>query len=1184
MKKHTTILVVALGTLLVTALIWSRQSTPTPPPIEASSTSHLAPPHEIISAYTYGEISRTSAIQVRFADNVIPTEQVGTDVTEPPFEFSPKINGTAKWKNTRTLEFVPQDFLPSGELYEAKLDLEMVQDSLPQAFGAFKFHFHTRPQRLSVEITSAKVIDPEAFAWQRIEGRIKTLDAESAESIEKIFSARLKRKDLTINWDHQADEYMHAFVIDSVPRSTKQEEVLLAWNGKPAGISVKGEERITISPVGHFKHTETRVFNYPEQYIILEFSDPLAPQQNLKGLVEIGQKQPRFVIAGNQVKVYPKHRLRGAYALKVSPGIKNAAGERLKESQSIAVQFEEDLPKLRWIGKGVIMPRSQKMPLVFESMGIKKVDVRVIKIFEKNIPQFLQVNQLDEHEELKRVGKQVARKTITFDSKLNLESWTRHSLELSQLIEPDPGAIYEVALAFRRSYTFQECEEDETEDRDLLELPKNWDTYTVGSESSGWDYYYYSYDDRENPCHRAFYNKNLVIKRNVLASDLGLIAKQSPDETLITVTDLKTTEALSNVNVEIFDYQLQSIARSTTNEEGQARPAITRKPYLLVAQQGNQRGYLRLDDASALSLSRFDVQGATYEKGVKGYIYGERGVWRPGDEMYLTFMLEDEKKQLPPNHPVQFTLKDPQGQEVYRTVETEGLNGVYAFPVSTEPSAPTGNYQAEVKVGGADFRRTIKVETIVPNRLKLNLDFGVDQLTRQTANLQPELEVKWLHGAIAKNLDAEVGVTLSPTTTKFKTYQDFEFDDPVRKFGSEEMVLFDGKLDDLGKAKIPVKLKTNRAAPGMLMGNFRTKAFEPGGNFSTDRFSIPYHPYEVYAGVKVPKGDAARNMLLTDKDHPIQIVTVDTEGKLVSRNNVKVSLYKLKWRWWFDKSHDDVANYEGKVETEALQSEYIETVNGEGTWNLRVNYPQWGRYLIRVEDESGHATGKVVYIDWPGWAGRAQQGEGGGANLLSFTSDKPAYEVGETVTLNIPTGFEGRAMVSIESGSRVLETYWVDAQKGMTQMQFTTTPEMAPNVYAHITLLQPHAQTQNDLPIRLYGVIPIPVKDPTTYLEPEIRMAEVLEPNAPFKVNVSEATGKPMTYTLAVVDEGLLDLTRFKTPSPHSEFYRREGLTVKTWDLFDKVLGAYGGRNKESLKYRRRCRWRRPGWQQAKPL
>lgn len=50
-----------------------------------------------------------------------------------------------------------------------------------------------------------------------------------------------------------------------------------------------------------------------------------------------------------------------------------------------------------------------------------------------------------------------------------------------------------------------------------------------------------------------------------------------------------------------------------------------------------------------------------------------------------------------------------------------------------------------------------------------------------------------------------------------------------------------------------------------------------------------------------------------------------------------------------------------------------------------------------------------------------------------------------------------------------------------------------------------------------------------------------------------------MTYTLAIVDDGLLDLTNFKTPDPWNDFYAREALGIRTWDMYDDVLGAYTG-------------------------
>ena len=145
---------------------------------------------------------------------------------------------------------------------------------------------------------------------------------------------------------------------------------------------------------------------------------------------------------------------------------------------------------------------------------------------------------------------------------------------------------------------------------------------------------------------------------------------------------------------------------------------LSKKPFLLVAKNNNERGYLKLDDGNSLSLSMFDVSGQQIKKGIKGYIYGERGVWRPGDSLYLSFILEDKENLLPEDQPVVFELFGPDNQLRQRKVRTHGLNGFYDFRTATESNDKTGNWRAQVSVGGSIFSKLVKVETVKPNRLK----------------------------------------------------------------------------------------------------------------------------------------------------------------------------------------------------------------------------------------------------------------------------------------------------------------------------------------------------------------------------------------------------------------------------------------------------------------------------------
>ncbi|MBA4056903.1 MAG: hypothetical protein C0490_19470, partial [Marivirga sp.] len=587
----------------------------------------------------------------------------------------------------------------------------------------------------------------------------------------------------------------------------------------------------------------------------------------------------------------------------------------------------------------------------FEAVNLKSVDVEVIKIFEKNVIQFFQVNDYEGGAELRRVGKPVLKKTVPLENSgvTDLGKWNRFTLDLAKLINAEPGAIYQVRIGFKKSYLAYPCEggEESASSTGMISLaPEDWEQQDEGEESN-WDsyeeYYYnedYDWEQRDNPCHNSYYTGNRNIKKNILASDLGLLAKRGSDgNTVVFVNDLKTTQPLSGVLLELYDYQQQLIGSGSSGTDGKAVMMTKETPFLLLAKTGAQRGYLKLPDGESLSISNFDVGGDHVDKGLKGFLYGERGVWRPGDSLYMTFMLEDKLKLLPPTHPVVFELQNPQGQVTSRIVRANGENGFYRFATATSADAPTGNWNAHVKVGGAEFTQLVKIETVKPNRLKINLNFGVDKLTAGNSNVSGDLQVNWLHGAPGRNLKAEFEVLLTKAETKFQRYPDYIFDDPSREFTSEAQTIFEGSTDDEGHATVNATLETSESAPGMLNAVFRGKAFEESGNFSIDRFTIPYYPYPSFTGIRLPLGDKARGMLLTDTTHRVDVVTVDADGNAVSRDRIEMSIYKLEWRWWFNSEGQD-ANFMSSSFSQPIAQGVTKTVNGKGNWDFKIKYPE----------------------------------------------------------------------------------------------------------------------------------------------------------------------------------------------------------------------------------------------------
>lgn len=428
------------------------------------------------------------------------------------------------------------------------------------------------------------------------------------------------------------------------------------------------------------------------------------------------------------------------------------------------------------------------------------------------------------------------------------------------------------------------------------------------------------------------------------------------------------------------------------------------------------------------------------------------------------------------------------------------------------------------------------------------------------------IDVKWLHGAVAPGVRTTVNMSLRKTRSGFKGFEKYTFENPATYFWADERNILDKELDIQGKGRFTFELPASTNAPGVMDAIFLVRAFEKGGDFSTDVFTKQFSPYERYVGIHMPDGGDYHEMLETDQDHRVEIACVDWKGNPMNCPDLQVRVYRIAWRWWWSSGEEDLAYYVGSHDAEIIYEGKANALNGKGSFNLRINYPEWGRYLILVKDaDGGHQAGLPVYFDWPSYVNRSGRPNPAGATMLTFSADKEKYKTGDKAVISFPATEGSRALVSIESGSKVIASQWKICRNTEETFELEISEGMAPNVYVYLSVIQPHKQTVNDLPIRMYGVIPLMIEDPSTLLNPVISMPEELKPEENFMVKVSEKEGKPMTFTLAIVDEGLLDLTRFKTPDPHSVFYAREALGVKTWDMYDLVLGAYGGRLEKVL-------------------
>jgi alpha-2-macroglobulin len=1114
-----------------------------------------------VTNFTSGLVSVKSDIRVVLAfdhDEWKADEELSSSI----LEISPKTKGKLVALSQNVVAFIPENELEQDTEYRVTLNLDKLTE-VPKELSEFNFSFKTLKQDFIIYTQDLQSYSKD---WQYLNARLTSNDEMDIETAKELVSVVQNGKELAVKFDLQMSTTRDfLFVIDSIRREVEDSEITLKWDGTSHGIDTKGEQQFEIPGKSNFKILQMEVEDSEEQTLVINFTDPIQTGQNLKGLVQVqGVNTLRFLTQGNVLKVFFNETLDGELEVSVFQGITSVDGYKMKTDFSEKVSFSQLKPGIRFTKNGSILPSSSNLKVNFQAVNLSHVDVTVYKIYTNTVFQFLQENELSGNRNLRKVASPVATKKITLEKtgQNSLKKWSNYAIDLTDIITPDPGAIYRLEIGFKRSYSLYRCENTLVSEEEDEEKRDDYDVRSV-DDYDYYDYYWYDnydYYDQRNPCESSFYRRS-PIGMNILASDLGVIVKRGDNGSyLFAVSNLLTTEPVSDATVELFTYQQQLIKRQTTSADGFASLKVDKYAYFAKISKDKQTTYIKLDEGMSNSVSSFDVSGQQLKKGLKGYIYGERGVWRPGDTLFLGFILNDSENPLNAKQPIKLKLRDPNGQEVIQLVQKYTSTNHYTFKIPTNVDCLTGNWEAVISVGGAHFYKRIKIETIKPNRLKISNSFQKEVLVADGLNTG-NLQVNWLHGAVAKNLKVEITAKFIQQKTAFKNYSGYVFDDPIRSYETEEVNVFSGRIDENGKASYQINPKVKNEASGMLRAVVMTKAYENGGDFSTDVMTTNLSPYKTYIGLKTPEPNKY-GMLETGKVNRFDLVSVDENGKPKTVKNLQVKIYKVSWRWWWDASYDNLSQYTSSY-SNALVKSYTLTTNatGKAQFDFSATDAEWGRYLVRVYDpSSGHATGTTVIIDWPYWSGKSKNSSADNATMLVFSTDKTHYNVGEKAQISFPSSSGGRALISIENGSEVVQSMWVETQKGETKVELPLTAKMAPNVFVHITLLQPHNSTKNDSPIRMYGIIPIEVVDKETQLEPLIQMPDVLKPEQRFSVKIQEKTGKPMTYTLAIVDDGLLDLTRFKTPNAWNEFYAREALGVRTWDIYNEVIGAYGGK------------------------
>ena len=462
----------------------------------------------------------------------------------------PKTSGKVIALDSRTIAFVPEAGFQQDSSYGFTLDLGSVISGVPKELRKFNFEVQTLKQQFNVYTQALQSYSKD---YQYLEGQLKSADQLSLERAKQLLDVKQKGKMVPVKFDSSiAEGTQFHFKIDSIQRFTEDTDLEVVWDGTGMDIESAGKNTIKIPGKSNFTILDVGLETGENQIINVNFSDPLKKGQNFKGLVVLeGDGNLKYNVVGNTLKIYPSKELSTTLRLEVFEGIESVDGYKLKTKLTERVAFEQIKPEVRLLSNGTILPSSNNLKINFEAVNLKSVDLSVYKIFESNILQFLQGNDLNGSYNLKTVARPIATKKLDLENGLggNSGKWSAHAIDLRTLITPEVGAIYRVEFGFKPSYSLYKCEDTNFEQQAPSE-----DDFDQETENSSWDgvesyyedyYFDYDWNQRDNPCHTSYYYDKTV-GANVLASDLGVTVKQGLNKSyFVAVNNIVNTEPIA---------------------------------------------------------------------------------------------------------------------------------------------------------------------------------------------------------------------------------------------------------------------------------------------------------------------------------------------------------------------------------------------------------------------------------------------------------------------------------------------------------------------------------------------------------------------------------------------------------------------------------------------------------------
>lgn len=645
-------------------------------------------------------------------------------------------------------------------------------------------------------------------------------------------------------------------------------------------------------------------------------------------------------------------------------------------------------------------------------------------------------------------------------------------------------------------------------------------------------------------------------------SDLGVHLRSYQGSLDFWVNDLQSGAPLAGADVYVLDKSGFRISDHHISD-GRGHGSFVRPlkdSYLLVAEHGDSTSVVPLF-TPALDLSGLQPTRNLREQEQNAlFIFGPRDLYRPGEVVEFCGLLRDGDGKQVAGFPLEGQLYDPKGKLVHSFL-WHGETGNYyqkSFPLDLD--VPTGRYQLRVLLpGGEKVLYDFQVEDFLPERLRLDLgrEPGVPPspvLASQPLNIP--VTGAYLYGAPASGNQLQASLSVHSAPHPFAGFEQFYFGPYNYTQFNRYRQLADRKLDASGQLNLNVD-NIWRQTSGPLRVTVSASLQESGGRPVSRERIFHVLPKSEMLGLRPLFGNDTSER---NSQAGFEVIRVAMDGKL-RPGQVKARLIREEryYNWYYS----EAAGWQSRF-TKHEYPVLDRSLELSGTEPDLLQLPvSSGYYRVEISDAAIDGTevaASASYSFYAGW--QQQQNNDSGPDRIDISFDKESYRAGETITatLKAPSSggdFRGHGYLLVE-GDRPLWWRTIEMTAGQASFSIPISWDwQRHDLHVSAVLIQPGGDGK---PIRrAIGLRHLVLDRAERGIGVEILTPEKIIPNSILTTRVKlshllpGSTGSTR-LTLAAVDVGILNISRFKTPDPFHYFFGPRRYTVALYDLYQRII------------------------------